>query len=255
MSMLRVLIVDDEQPARLGLRKRLEAHHDVEIVGEAADGLSAVEAIEAQHPDLVFLDIQMPQLDGFSVIEALSVDPPPAIVFVTAYDEYALKAFEVQAIDYLLKPVEPERLAESLGRVRQRRQTSAAAPPLEEMLRKVVNLRRPTPLDKLPVRKRDRIVLLDADDVFWAEAEGGLAMLHTFDDQLYSNYSLRDLEERLPAERFFRVHRSALVNLAKVKEILPWFSGLHKLVLGDKAGTQVTLSRAQARKLREVLKW
>jgi two-component system LytT family response regulator len=123
------------------------------------------------------------------------------------------------------------------------------------MLRKVVGLRPRAPLDKLPVRKRDRILLLNVEEVYWAEAEGGSATLHTFDDKLYSNYSLRDLEERLPPERFFRVHRSALVNLGKVTEILPWFSGLHKLVLGDKAQTQVTLSRAQARKLRELLKW
>jgi DNA-binding LytR/AlgR family response regulator len=255
MSSLRVLIVDDEQPARLGLRKRLAAHPDIEIVGEASDGLRAVEAIESQRPDLVFLDIQMPQLDGFSVLEALTLDPPPAIVFVTAYDAYALKAFEVQAIDYLLKPVEPQRLAESLDRVRQRRAQTPAAPPLEEVLRKVVGLRGAVPLDKLPVRKRDRILLLNVEEIYWAEAEGGLATLHTYDDKLYSNYSLRDLEQRLPSERFFRVHRSALVHLGKVTEILPWFSGLFKLVLGDKAQTQVTLSRAQARKLREVLKW
>jgi DNA-binding LytR/AlgR family response regulator len=247
---MRALIVDDEAPARERLKRYLASLEGVEVIGEAKDGAQAVEMIEAQSPDLVLLDIQMPGLDGFGVVEAL-VDPP-AIIFVTAYDQYAIHAFEVHALDYLLKPFSRERLAKAIHRAQQAlaegQDVSAQLRPLLESLAAEGRY-----LTRLAVHDRDCIRVLEADGIDWIGLEDEQVMVHVGDKVYPIRRTLTDLEARLDPRRFFRAHRSAIVNLDRVQEIIPWFKGSHILRLTT--GAEVDLSRAQARTLRKMLGW
>jgi DNA-binding LytR/AlgR family response regulator len=242
--------VDDEAPARERLKRYLGELDDVEIVGEAADGAEAVALIEAQSPDLVLLDIQMPGLDGFGVIEAL--EDPPVVIFVTAYDQYAIRAFEVHALDYLLKPFSRERLAKAIGRARKAldggRDHGAQLRGLLEGLAAEGRY-----LTRLAVRDRDRIRVLEAERIDWIGIEDEQVMIHVGDQTYPVRHTLTELEGRLDPNRFFRAHRSAIVNLDRVEEIIPWFKGGHILRLST--GAKVDLSRAQARALRKILGW
>lgn len=250
MNPIRTLIVDDEAPARDRLRRLLSAMDQVEIAGEAQDGAQAVEAIERLSPDLVLLDIQMPELDGFGVIEAL--EHPPAVIFVTAYDAYAIRAFEVHALDYLLKPYSRERLEEAIGRAQDRlareQDLGAQLGPLLESLTAEGRY-----LTRLAVRDRDSIRVLDAEVVDWIGVEEEQVMVHVGDQAYAIRRTLADLEARLDPDHFFRAHRSAIVNLDRVQEVIPWFKGSHILRLTS--GAEVDLSRAQARALRKILGW
>ena len=247
---MRVLIVDDEPPARERLRRLLAEIESVEIVGEAEGGIQAVEMIEQEKPDLVLLDIQMPGLDGFGVIEALA-EPPP-IIFVTAYDEYAIRAFEVNALDYLLKPFSRGRLAKAIRRAQQglveEGDFAERLGPLLESL-----AARGRYLTRLAVRDRVSIRVLDVDEMDWIGIEGEQVMVHVGDQAYPICRTLAELEARLDPARFFRAHRSAIVNLNRVKEVIPWFKGSHKLRLTT--GAEVELSRARARALRRILGW
>lgn len=247
---LRTLIVDDEIPARERLKRLLADLEGVELIGEAEDGAQAVEAIEREKPDLVLLDIQMPGLDGFGVIEAL--EDPPAVIFVTAYDEYAIRAFEVNALDYLLKPFSRGRLEKAIHRARQslaeERDPAAQLGPLLESLAAQGRY-----LIRLAVRDRDRIRVLDVDEVDWIGVQDERIVVYVGDQVYLIRRTLSELEARLDPAHFFRAHRSAIVNLDRVKEIIPWFKGSHKLRLTT--GAEVDLSRAQARVLRRILGW
>ena len=247
---MRVLIVDDEGPARERLKRHLSQVEGVEVIGEASDGLQAVEMIEAQSPELVLLDIQMPGLDGFGVVEAL--EDPPAIVFVTAYDQYAIRAFEVHALDYLLKPFSQERLAKAIGRARtalaEGRDLSVQLRPLLEDLAAEGRY-----LTRLAVRHRERIRVLDAHEVDWIGIEDEQVKVHVGGQAYPIRRTLTELEARLDPKCFFRAHRSAIVNLDRVQEVIPWFKGSHILRLTT--GAEVDLSRAQARALRRILDW
>ena len=238
---MRILIVDDEAPARDRLKRLLADIEGVELIGQAGDGLRAVELIEQERPDLVLLDIQMPGLDGFGVIEAL--EEPPPVVFVTAYDEYAIRAFEVNALDYLLKPISRAREAQAA----EQDLTSRLAPLLESLASQGRYLTR------LAVRDRDRIRVLDADEVDWIYVENEQTFVHVAGEAYPIRRTLAELEARLDPARFFRAHRSTIVNLDRVKEIIPWFKGSHRLRLTT--GAEVDLSRAQARALRKILGW
>jgi DNA-binding LytR/AlgR family response regulator len=247
---MRILIVDDEAPARERLKRLLVGLEDVEVVGEAGDGIQAVEMIERQGPDLALLDIQMPGLDGFGVVEAL--EDPPVIIFVTAYDQYAIRAFEVHALDYLLKPFSRERLAKAVrraqGALAEGQDLSAQLRPLLESLAAEGRY-----LTRLAVRDRDCIRVLDADEVDWIGIEDEQVMVHVGDQAYPIRRTLTELEARLDPKRFFRAHRSAIVNLDRIQEIIPWFKGSHILRLTT--GAEVDLSRAQARVLRGILGW
>jgi len=247
---IRTLIIDDEAPARERLRRLLAGLEDVQVVGEAGDGIEAVEMIESQRPDLVLLDIQMPGLDGFGVIQALK--DPPAVIFVTAYDEYAIRAFEVHALDYLLKPFSQERLEKTIRRARKalagEQDIAAQLGPLLESLAAEGRY-----LTRLAVHDRDRFRVLDTDEVDWIGVEDEQAMIHAGDRVYPIRRTLTELEARLDPQQFFRAHRSALVNLDRVQEIIPWFKGGHILRLTT--GAEVELSRAQARALRKILDW
>jgi DNA-binding LytR/AlgR family response regulator len=247
---MRILIVDDESPARERLKRLLDGIEGVELTGEAEDGPQAVELIEREQPDLVLLDIQMPGLDGFGVIEAL--EKPPPIVFVTAYDEYAIRAFEVNALDYLLKPITRERLEKAIRRAQEElaeeHDLSARFAPLLEGLAAQGHY-----LTRLAVRHRNRIRVLNVDEVDWIGVENEQTFVHVGSEARPVQRTLAELEARLDPARFFRAHRSAIVNLDRVKEIVPWFKGSHKLRLTT--GAEVELSRAQARALRKILGW
>jgi two-component system LytT family response regulator len=247
---MRVLIVDDEQPARERLKRLLADIEGVELIGEVEDSGRAVELIEQEQPDLVLLDIQMPGLDGFGVIEAL--EEPPPIVFVTAYDEYAIRAFEVNALDYLLKPFSRERLEQAIRRAQEAQaEEQAFASRLAPLLESLAS--QGQYLTRLAVRDRNHIRVLNVDEVDWFGVENEQTFVHLESKTYPLRRTLADLEARLGPTHFFRAHRSVIVNLDRVKEIVPWFKGSHKLRLTT--GAEVELSRAQARALRKILGW
>ncbi len=253
MAPIRTLLVDDEQLARDRLAGFLAGLVDVEVVGQAGDGVQALEMIEQERPDLVFLDVQMPGMDGFQVLKALRA-PTPHVVLATAYDEYAIRAFEVGAVDYLLKPLARTRVADAVGRVRERVAANRPGPDLEEVLRRL-DERQKVYVTQVPVHSGKRILILPVADVLWFGVEYRLVYAHTHERAHMTNYTLRELEERLDPAAFFRAHKSSLVNLKHVKEIVPWFGGRYKLLMRDQANSEVALSRTQARELRARLRW
>jgi len=250
--MIRVAIIDDEKLARDRLMGFLRNASDVEVVAQADNGVDAVSVIQTEHPDVAFLDVQMPGLDGFGVVKALS--QPPLIVFATAYDEYAIRAFEVHAADYLLKPISRQRLEETLRRVRERISGQAPAVELRALLERIEQHSRRY-LDLIPVQRGRHIVVVPAEQVLWFEVEHRLVYAHIEGDRFMTNFTLKDLEEQLNPACFFRAHKSRLVNLKQVKSIVPSFGGRHKLVMRDQSSSEVELSRAQGRELRDRMRW
>lgn len=249
--MVRLVVVDDEKLARDRVKGFLAKIPDVELVGEAEDGTAAVEVIEKENPDLVLLDVQMPGGDGFSVLRALK--DPPHVIFATAYDEYAIKAFEVEAIDYLLKPFSQGRLVDAIERVRQRIDEGATRADAAALARVAEPAR--SYAKQIPVHTARKILVLPVEEILWFAVESRLVYAHVDGRAYMTNFTLRELEERLDPEIFFRAHKSRLVNLQQVKEIARWFGGRYRLVMKDEQSSQVELSRVQARELRARLGW
>ncbi len=247
---IRVLVVDDEELARARIKELLAGIPDVEVAGEAENGLRAVELVGELGPDVVILDIQMPGMDGFEVVEALT--RVPLVIFATAFDEYAIKAFEVNSVDYLLKPISRERLGEAIERARS---LLDDAPQLDDQMARLAGLIRSRDMRRLPVMKGKKIVLVDLDDIVWIGVEGELVFVHTASEKYMMNATMAELESRLDPRVFFRSHRSSIVNLNHVKEIVPWFSGKYKIVVDDEKKSELVLSRARAKGLREILPW
>ncbi len=252
---LRALVVDDEQLARDELCFQLEQLGGVEIAGQAGNGVEAIDAIERLRPDVVFLDIQMPGLSGFEVARrVVALGLSTHIVFVTAFDQYALEAFEVNAVDYLLKPVEPARLEQALQRARRRIDAKA---PLNEHIEKIVKLvgDRQQWRGQVAVKVGERFLLVQTDDMIYASLNGDTISIVTGQVSGTSNYrTLDELQARLDPDVFWRVHRSHLVNINKIKEIVPWFSRNYILRMKDGKGTEIPVSRSQTKRLREYLK-
>jgi two-component system, LytTR family, response regulator len=234
---IRTLIVDDEPVARAGLRAMLAADSEIEVIGECGDGLAAVAAIEELHPDLVLLDVQMPELDGFGVLRSLPRDQRPAIVFVTAFDRYAIEAFDQNAVDYLLKPFGDTRALEAVARAKRHIEGGRA---LQQSQLDGV-LRSAAPLERLAIRERARTILVEVADIRWIEAEGDYARLHAASGTHLMRASLRDLLEQLDPNMFARASRSALVNLRRVRELRSAGHGDQIAVLDD--GAEVKVSR------------
>jgi two-component system, LytTR family, response regulator len=249
---IRTLIVEDEPLMRERLRGLLAAEPDVASVGECANGLEAVAALTADRPDLVFLDVQMPGLDGFEVIEAVGVEAMPATVFVTAHEAYAVRAFEVHALDYLLKPFNRERFRRALGRARARLQQGKAAE-MNGLLRALLEDLRgtPRPPPRLVVKSEGRIALLKPEDVDWVEASGNYVRLHVGKEAHLLRTTMEALEAQLPAGRFVRLHRSAIANVERIQALEPSFHGDYVVLLRD--GTELPLSRTYRPRLEELL--
>jgi len=242
---IRALIVDDEAPARRRIRRLLAAEPDVTVVGECGDGASAISTIAEARPDLVFLDVQMPERDGFDVVRTLPPRGLPAILFVTAYDRYALKAFEVHAVDYLLKPFTGERFRTALDRARERIARRVRDPALAELAR--VLRSRPAYLSRLPIRSGGRTVFVDLDAVDWLEAADNYVRLHVQQREYLVRETLAALEAQLDPERFARIHRSAIVRIDGVAEIRPTSHGDAEVVLRN--GSRLTASRTWRHRL------
>lgn len=247
---IRALVVDDEPLACEELAYLLREFPEVEVVATAANGLEALKLIEEHEPDLVFLDVQMPGLDGMGVIRQVREKklPLPHFVLATAYDQYAVEAFRLEATDYLLKPVNKERLAETMERVRRAFQDRQRAAPIV-----------PQPVrphrTKLLVKSGSRNFIVDAQDVIYATINNGLITIVTTALEGYSNYrTIEELQASLDPETFWRVHRSYLVNINHIKEVIPWFKSSYQLRMDDKRQTEIPVSRVQTKRLRALLK-
>ncbi len=250
MRTIRAVIVDDEKPARDRVRRLLEDHPDVVVAGEASDVPSAVALLDRERPDLCFLDVEMPAGDGFDVLRR--VRHTPCVIFTTAYDQYAVRAFEVHSIDYLLKPFSQRRFAAALERARE--QLDHEAPPPGEIVRLLEEIRAASAAARIPARRGAKIVLVDPADVLWFEAEETLGFARTAEGRYLVDRSLSELEAQLAAT-FFRAHRQYLVNLSRIGEIQPSDAGTYRVLMRNAARTVLPLSRRQARRLRERIPW
>lgn len=258
MPIIRTLIADDEAVAREGLRKMLQQEPDLDIIAECADGREAAEAIQELEPDLVFMDVQMPGMNGFEALMAVEMDEFPIIIFVTAYDQYALRAFEVHAVDYLVKPFTNRRLQEAVQQARQHLEKDRVAElnqQIEDLLDRLdAPPRGKAPssyVQRIPVRKRRRVRFIDVGDIDWLEAADNYVNLHVGDASHLVRSTLSEMEERLDPEQFLRIHRSRIVNIDRIREVHPRGSGDCLLVLDD--GTELLSSRTYSDRRNEVL--
>ena len=255
--MLKTIVVDDEQLAREELCYMLEQLGGIEVLAQAGNGLEAVGLVERLTPDVVFLDVQMPGLSGFEVAHRLiQSGTTPNIVFVTAFDRHAIEAFEVNAVDYLLKPVEAARLEKAVERARQRN-TPAREAPLDDQVARIVQLmsERQSKRERVAVKVGERFLLVQAEEIIYASLTDDSINIVTSQLAGTSNFrTLDELQTRLDPGTFWRVHRSHLVNINKVKEIVPWFSRNYILRMKDAKATEIPVSRSQTKRLREYLR-
>jgi two-component system LytT family response regulator len=274
MGTIRTMIVDDEPLARERLRSLLARQPDVQVVGEFGSGRQAMHAVQEHHPDLLFLDVQMPEVDGFGLLEALEEkfgekkgrgnghgngngkQAMPVVIFVTAYDQYALRAFEVHAFDYLLKPFDDQRFHEALERARQQLQLALSG--REESVvvhRRLLSLvqemkNRSKPMERLVVRSAGRVFFLRTEEIDWIEAASNYVRLHVAQNSHLLRETMNGIEGRLDPDKFLRIHRSTIVNVDRIKELQPWFHGDYAVILSD--GTRLTLSRSHREKLQKL---
>ncbi len=251
---IRVLLIDDEPLAREMLREMLEGDPDVTIVGESCNGREALEAIRAHSPDLLFLDVQMPEVGGFEVLASLGKGQIPYVIFVTAYDQYAVRAFEVQALDYLLKPFDQERFDVSWQRAKARimRNRNGGVSMDRRILALLEELKAGNKfLERLVIKASGRIYFLETSEIDWIEAEGNYVSVHSAKKSHMLRETISSLESQLDPKKFVRIHRSAIVRLDFVQELQPWFHGEYRIILQD--GTQLTLSRNYRDRLQEAL--
>jgi DNA-binding LytR/AlgR family response regulator len=252
---MRALIVDDEEPARSRLRRLLAAHAEIEIAGEARDGLDAIQRIEQLRPDLLFLDIAMPGLTGFEVLQAVPPQVPlPLVIFVTGFDRHALAAFEANALAYLLKPVETERLAQAVERALKLGAASdEARDDAQKERARVHRVAREAPkvLRQIVCRSQGRLLLMPPEQILWFEVQSGIVKARTETGAFWVNYQLAELEASLPVDLFFRARREALVNVSRIREIRPYFKSGFLLIMADAAATEIVVSERQARLFRQ----
>ena len=251
---IRTLIVDDEPLAREKVRTLLAGDPDVEVIGECGDGPAAAAAILERDPDLVFLDVQMPEMDGFAVLDAVGTERVPAVIFVTAFDEYALKAFDVHALDYLLKPFDRQRFEAALQRAKERIRTDRGRDldeRIDSLLDELRDRGRTRWLERWVVKSHGRIFFVDVDEIERIEAAGNYVELHTGTASHLIRGTMKALERRLDPERFVRVHRSHMINWRHIREVHPWFNGDFRIVM--KSGAEVTTGGAYRETLRELL--
>jgi len=251
MVLISAIVVDDEAPAREELKYLLEKEGQVRVVGEATDGLEALELIKEKRPQVVFLDIQMPELDGFGLAELLvKLENPPLIVFATAFDQYAVKAFEHAALDYLLKPVNQGRVEQTIKRIKALLFTPQETIWKNHLREFLDNLKRPAKIDRLPVLENEKVVLLRPEEILYVEGQGRGTQIVTGSRTYSSNYSLNELEAKLKDHHFFRTHKSFLVNLNEIREVIPWFNNTLLLHLKG-SSMEIPVSRTYLREFKQ----
>jgi two-component system LytT family response regulator len=249
---IRTLIVDDEALARKFIRRMLKDDRDFEIVGECSNGKETVAMIRAENPDVVFLDVQMPEMDGFDVLESIGFERLPEIIFTTAYEQYAIRAFELHALDYLLKPFDQARFKEAIRYTKERFGSERRNDEGTQLRALVENIKnKPQHLERLVIKSGGRITFLRTDEITWIEADDKYVHLHTSTARPMVRQTLSAMEEQLDPARFRRIHRSAIVNIEQIAELQPLFSGEYSILLQD--GTKLTLSRNYKDKLFELL--
>jgi two-component system, LytTR family, response regulator len=249
---IRALLVDDEPLAREMIREMLKDDSAAEVVGECVNGREAIEAIQEHNPDLIFLDVQMPEIGGFEVLEALKSVHMPHVIFVTAYDQYAVRAFEVHALDYLLKPFDRERFDSAWRRAKAHILATRNGDMDQRILAILEELKAGSKyLERLVIKSGGRVFFLDTDDIDWIEAEGNYVSVHTGKKSHLLRETISSLEAQLDPKKFLRIHRSSIVKIDRIKELQPWFHGEYRVLLMD--GTQLTLSRNYRENLQEAL--
>jgi two-component system, LytTR family, response regulator len=249
---IRALVIDDEPLARDMIREMLEGDSDVEIVAECANGREAVDAIKTLKPDLIFLDIQMPELGGFEVLESIEPGQEPYVIFATAYDQYAVRAFEVHAFDYLLKPFDHERFDVAWQRAKAQIKLDRSGQRDQHILNLLEELRAgPRYLERLVIKTGGRVFFLNVEDIFCIEAQGNYVCVYDNAKHYLLRETISGLEEQLDPRQFLRIHRSAIVKIDKIKELQPWFHGEYRIILEN--GKQLTLSRNYRANLQEAV--
>ncbi|MBS1787726.1 MAG: response regulator transcription factor [Acidobacteria bacterium] len=249
---IRAVIVDDEPLGRTVIREMLRRDRDFAVVGECANGYEAIAIINAERPDLVFLDVQMPEIDGFEVLSALDADQLPLVIFVTAYDQYAVSAFEVHAVDYLLKPFDRERFGKALQRAKDQLQQEQNSDLSQRILALLEEQRaKPKYLERLVIKTNGRIFFLKTEEIDWISAEGNYINLHVKKDSYLLRETISHLETQLDPQRFARIHRSQIVNLDRIRELRHWSHGEYQIILHG--GEELMLSRSYREKLHELL--
>lgn len=248
----RALLIEDEELSRRRLRRLLEAHPEVEVVGEAASGPEAVAQVAQNSPDLVFLDIDLPEFDGFEVLKRCTT--APLVIFTTGHDEYALQAFEAAGIDYLLKPIEPETLGRALRKLKR---LDGGQQEFDRRFGELLKLWKPTEsryVEKMAVRLGERAILIELREVSHFEAKDKYVFMHTSGGKEYIvDHTISELEQQLDPRRFVRVHRSTMLNVDHIKEIHDWFGGKYRIILGDKAVSEVVVSKGMAANLKAII--
>ena len=246
------LIVDDEPLARRSIRKFLKAFPEFTVAGECGDGSSAITAIRDRRPDLLFLDIQMPECDGFQVITEVGKEAMPVTIFVTAYDRYAIQAFEAHALDYLLKPFSEDRFRDALVHAKRTLEMGQQQAPNQQLAELLDRLNKKRDyLERIPVPSKGRFLFLNVRDLDWVEAEGNYLRLHSSGTSHLVRGNMNEMERKLDPARFMRIHRSTIVNLQRIREVQPWFRGHHRVIMTN--GRELQLSRYQKDKLRVLL--
>lgn len=240
---IRLVVVDDEPLARSKVRELVKDDPELRIVAECVNGLEAIPVIENERPDLLLLDVQMPEMGGFEVLEAMEPENLPLVIFVTAYDHYAVKAFEVNALDYLLKPFDRERFNTALARAKvqiRNRENGQIDGRLRELLRELRSEKRC--LERLVIKRGGRVFFLSVEEIDWIEAQGNYVAVHAGKKSHLIRETIGSLSEQLDSNKFVRIHRSSIVNLERIRELQPWSHGEYHVILHD--GTQLTLSRS-----------
>lgn len=249
---IRALIVDDEPLARRRIKSLLANDSSVDVIGECSDGYNAVSSISELTPDLVFLDVQMPAMDGFEVIKTIGTEQMPTVIFVTAYDQYALKAFEVNALDYLLKPFDRSRFQKTLDRAKGMIRDSHNGIISNQLLSLLTNLQREQEVpDRFIIKSGGRVVFLKVEEIDWMRAVGNYVRLQVGRDSHLMRETMSGMEAKLDPDKFMRIHRSTIVNLDRVKEVQPWAKGEYVVIMRD--GNRLIMSRRYRERLNELL--
>ncbi|ADU66510.1 LytTR family DNA-binding domain-containing protein [Desulfurispirillum indicum] len=250
---MRVVIVEDEAPAVDELKYILRQAENVEVVADVQNGLKSLDVIKKLKPDVVFLDIELPDMNGFEVAtELLEYAHRPLIIFCTAYDEYAIKAFEVNAVDYILKPYNDERILQALERAKGRLEEKKI---YHEQLRSAMSELTGNRIRKIVVESRGKLKVIDQEEIYWIGASVGKTEFHTHEEMYYSNHTLQNLEKILDDKLFLRIHRSHIINLNRVRELIPWFSGSFQVGMDDKAKTNLAVGRDKVKILKNILNY